>query len=158
MQKSRLWWGSASEVFREKVQEETDGCVLWEYALDARGYGQVRWAGRAQYTHRLACIQRNGPPPFKGAEAAHSCRSRNCMNYRHLRWATRAENCGDTVKDGSSTRGAKNYNARLTDEGVRDIRARLESGEQAQPIANDYRISRQHVYSIKAGRVWGWLK
>lgn len=157
MGSDRLWWGTGLAVFEDLLGQETDECVLWVNTLDARGYGQVRLDNRLQYVHRAACIRRHGDTPFPKAVAAHSCRNRNCMNYRHLRWATQAENCADTVKDGNSTRGIRNAHTKLTEDAVRDIRARRQAGESGFSVAERYDIARQYVYAIDRRRVWAWL-
>ncbi len=44
------------------------------------------------------------------------------------------------------------------EEGVRDIKRRLEAGDTAAEIARAERVSAGAVYEIKSGRNWAWVK
>lgn len=47
---------------------------------------------------------------------------------------------------------------RLTQEGVREVRARRERGETYQQIANAVGLTVGSVYNIVKGKTWRWLK
>ena len=47
--------------------------------------------------------------------------------------------------------------AKLTEEQVREIRARLAAGETHQEIADDYGVSARLIGNINTGKSWGWL-
>lgn len=49
-------------------------------------------------------------------------------------------------------------NSFLSKNDVIDIKKRLFDNETCKDIANDYKISRECVSSIKTGRTWSWLK
>lgn len=69
----------------------TDDCILWQGALDGRGYGAT-WDGRRVVgAHRLAYEQANGPIPT-GLEIDHLCRTARCINPDHLEPVTQQEN------------------------------------------------------------------
>lgn len=53
-----------------------------------------------------------------------------------------------------STQGIKHRRAKLTEEGVYDIRKRYDEGESLSSIAKDYNIVESHV--VKVGRRRGW--
>ena len=86
---------------------DTDDCIVFAGKQQPNGYGRVSVGGRYQRAHRLACRMAHGEPPRRSLDAAHSCGERMCINPRHLRWATRAENEHDKIAHGRSNRGRK---------------------------------------------------
>lgn len=62
--------------------------------------------GTYEYAHRVVCWAFNGPPPsyvLNGVEhhmeVCHTCHNSNCLNPRHLKWGTGAQNAFDFVWD-----------------------------------------------------------
>ena len=144
---SKLW-----PEFVALAALETDDCVLWPHGGSAAGYGQVQKFGVKVYTHREALLSRQPAPA--GMETAHSCRNRNCMNYRHLRWATPAENQLDRVRDGTDNRGERHGLARHTNAEVLAIKAELAAGQRNIDIAQRFGVDRHWVAKIKTGQIW----
>jgi hypothetical protein len=75
-----------------EVQEGT-GCWLWTGHKNSRGYGQIWFAGRAHWVHRVAYAV------FKGNIAKrltvdHICFNPACCNPDHLRVMSNKENSG----------------------------------------------------------------
>jgi hypothetical protein len=149
----RGWsWGE----FQRLAAIDTDECVIWPHGTTTGGYGtMVDHDGVRRYVHRHALELHAGPAPT-GMEAAHSCHTRRCMNARHLRWATVAENQADRIKDGTDHRGQRHPKAVLTDAQVLEIRALIGTDSQAN-IARRYGVSQQLVCDIKKGRAWKHL-
>ena len=82
--------------------EQTEGplstpCQLWHGVTQHNGYGRVNFrvnkVHRYFMVHRLALILKLGRPIKKGADAAHRCHRRNCME--HLFEQPHRENCRD---------------------------------------------------------------
>lgn len=144
------------ETFNALVVIESDECVLWPHGQGARGYGKLWGDGIMQSVHVLACRARNGPAPSLKHEVAHSCRQPLCMNYRHLRWATHAENMADTIRHGTSTRGERHGAAKLTTADVHEIR-RLTRTMTSSELGSLFNVSRASVNHVLAGRTWAWL-
>lgn len=152
-------WGAARRFYEEHVlQADTDECVTWPYAT-TRGYGTIRVGGRTHSVSRLACRHRNGPEPSPQHEAAHSCGRGHlgCVNPRHLRWATKAENMADQYAHGVRVMGERHGNAKITEDDVREIRA-LNGVLPKARVAKMFNISRENVRDIQSGRRWGWLE
>lgn len=158
---ARLRPGTAWPEFERLVAIETDECVLWVGSCGDHGYGQIRWSApegaRVLHVHSVACERRHGPPPFAKAHAAHSCRNRHCMNYRHLRWATPKENAEDMVRDGTSLRGERSRSAKLTETRVRALRGAWAEGIGAEDLAAEFGVSVRTVYNVANRESWGWL-
>lgn len=150
--------GTAHATFLALQAQQTDDCILWPYATSGRGYGQIRHDGRIQPAHRLSCEMAHGPAPSIEAQAAHACRNRHCVNPRHLRWATPAENQGDRIKDGTSNRGTRNRWNKLTESDVWQIRFFARGGLRHSDVARHFGVSRRSVSDIAAGVTWGWVR
>lgn len=133
-------------------------CLIFPYNKSSRGYGQVRHEGQTYVASRLVCQMKHGDPPEPSYEAAHSCGrgGDGCVNPRHLRWATRAENQADRLIHGTDNRGKKHHYARLTEAQVREIRALRGHVPQSQ-VAIQYGIGQPHVCAIQTGQEWAWL-
>ena len=80
----------------------------------------------------------------------------NRLNPRldNLRWGTQTENEKDKVLHGTTTRGAHNGQARLSEEDVRQIQVMLKQGKVQQRIADHFGVGRGCVSKISTGRRW----
>lgn len=151
--------------FLRLLTVETDDCILWPFATNSTGYGRVGIPStpgtprnRRALVHQLVLEKRVGPRP-DGMEAAHApviCHNRTCMNYRHLRWATRAENVLDMLSDGTATRGERST-SKLTAETVREIRRRHVNGETQGAIGRSLGVGQPVISGIVHRKSWSWL-
>lgn len=72
--------------------EGPDACWLWMRAMNQYGYGRF-WDGeRLVASHRYAYELMVGPIP-DGLHIDHLCRTRACVNPKHLEPVTNQENC-----------------------------------------------------------------
>lgn len=76
--------------FWSKVNK-TESCWLWTASTKPQGYGEFRLNGGNKYAHRLVFAELNGPIP-EGIEIDHKCYNRSCVNPKHLRPVTKAQN------------------------------------------------------------------
>jgi hypothetical protein len=106
----------------------------------------------------MMCEAAHGPRPSPRHECAHSCGKGHeaCVNQTHLRWATPEENQRERSLHGTSNRGERQWQSRLTEEDVRAIRDLALTSTNAA-IAARFQIDPSHVSKIVSGSAWGWL-
>lgn len=151
--------GATEEWVRAHATFSGDDCLFWPFGRSTAGYGVATSDGRRIGAARLMCEVAHGPPPTPDHEAAHSCGKghEGCVSPRHLRWATPIENQADKVEHGTSYRGERHWQNKLSEGDVRKIR-RLIGVEPQSKIATMFGINQCTVSEIKTGRKWGWLK
>lgn len=145
--------GEAQRYLEEVVLSyENDDCLIWPFA-SARGYGKVSDGGKIVHAHRMVCEKVHGVPPTSKHEAAHSCGDSLCVNHRHLRWATHAENEADKEIHGTNNRGKPGESRKLSEKAVLEIFSlRGEVGQRE--IAARFGVSRSTVGSIHSKKRW----
>lgn len=133
-------------------------CLFWPFARTLHGYGELRYRRKTIGAHREMCRLAHGAPPSPKHETAHSCGRGHqaCVNPRHLRWATAAENRSDTYLHGTVNRGRRNGRNTLTEDEVRRIRS-LRGRVPARAIADAFGVAHQTVHDIFVRRIWNWL-
>ena len=72
------------------IPEPNTGCWLWLGALTPDGYASIMLLPFVR-GHALACFLSHGEAP-EGSEVDHVCRVRSCVNPKHVRYATHADN------------------------------------------------------------------
>ena len=95
----------------DKIRINTNGCWLWEGAIDGSGYsnlGRPPWRG-----HRLSYQEFCGPIPAK-LEIDHLCRVKSCVNPMHLEAVTHAENQRRMMAAARLARDTKKYGHKPT--------------------------------------------
>jgi hypothetical protein len=70
---------------------DPSGCWLWTRCLDRDGYGNQRFQGRLQKSHRVSYQILRGPIP-PNLTIDHLCRVRHCVNPEHMECVTPIEN------------------------------------------------------------------
>jgi hypothetical protein len=135
------------------LEYEGDECLRWPFSKT--GYGIVTYNGRKTRPSRVMCLMKYGAPPTTKHQAAHSCARghEGCVNPRHLRWATPAENQNDRIAHGTSNRGKR---GKLTPEDVLWIRSAAGKMRQ-QDIADKFCLDQSSISYILKGTRWGWL-
>lgn len=135
--------GAPMQFVQMVMDSETDECVLWPYG-HARGYGYIHVGQSHPPTHRYVCELKHGPPPNENLDAAHRCGIKLCCNPRHIRWATRQENCLEKHEHGTMRKGANHHWSKFSPEDVAGMR-RLEGVITQGAIARKYGASRSYV-------------
>lgn len=149
------------DFVRHAASYSGDQCLIWPFATNTHGYGQVRFRGAQAPAHRVVCELAHGPAPTPDHHAAHDnngvmCVSRSCVNPNHLRWATPLENEADKTKHGGIVRGERHGRSKLTEQQVQEIRL-MRGKAETSDLAERYSVSVRTIRSIHSGEKWGWL-
>lgn len=146
-------------VHKYLVDHMWDGCCYpWPYSKDEYGYGQLTVNGRGVRAYRYVCELVNGPPPTPRHEARHLCGNGHlaCFHAGCLVWGSHQENVSDMVKHGTSCKGMRHGNCRLSETNVRQIRA-LRGNLAQEAIAKLFGVSKSTISAIQLRKRWSWL-
>jgi len=142
--------------FFKKVNK-TDGCWLWESALDKDGYGRFLIEGRRIPSHRISWFILGRDIPADKPLLRHKCRSRHCVNPDHLEVGTHIENMADKIRDGTHICGENSPTAKLTNQQVIEIRQRYAKKERVCKLACEFSVSPRAISFIVHGHSWKHL-
>jgi hypothetical protein len=109
--------------------------------------------GRNYYTHRLVLLAFVGPCP-EGLEGCHNDGDPSNNRLDNLRWDTRESNMADQIKHGVTTRGVKQWKAKLTAQRVREIRAAYANGQSCREIAINYGVVTKTIFDVVHRHTW----
>lgn len=90
-------------------------CIRHQGYFSAKGYGIIYRNGKVMKVHRLIM----GNP--EGKVVMHLCDNPACVNPKHLRVGTSAENTQDMVNKGRANRGSDRPAAKLTEQDIPEI-------------------------------------
>lgn len=137
-------------LYSRTVLDAETGCLFWEGARSADGYGLMRIRGTLHYTHRLSLAMRLGRP--LEAMALHRCDTPSCLNPDHLFEGDDAANLQDAARKGRCRHRV------LTSDQVRQIKRRLLLGETWQSLAETFGVSTSSIGHIAHGRNWAHVE
>lgn len=151
------------ERFWNKTKRNpTNGCLEWTGSLVTKWkYGQIgmkSWGFKGpQRAHRVAWMLHHGPIP-EGAVIMHMCDNPRCVEIKHLKLGTHADNVHDKIakgrhgSPGKVNIGERNGLAKLTADDVRKIRAC--EGMSLSTIAKKFGVGISCVHSIRTYQTW----
>lgn len=132
-------------------------CLLFSGGRSGNGYRYIGVGSDVVMgAHRLVWIARHGAIPA-GKIVMHHCDVPACMEDRHHRLGTKADNSADMVAKGRAgdTRGERSGKAILTESQVREIRARHAAGDGTPAsLGAEYGVARETVYHVIRRRRW----
>lgn len=133
------------DVFQNRIQK-TDSCWLWTGTTNQYGYGIFLLPGeRPVRAHRYAYEFFVGKIP-RGKIVMHTCDNPPCVNPKHLRLGTKADNNRDTAIKRRHHYGLDHWNGRLSNADIQDIRR---STETTSALARKYGVDYSHIYRIR---------
>ena len=159
---------SGDEWFWRRVDRAPgpEACWIWTGRRHEDGYGRVHYAGADRYAHRVAWALAHGEIE-PGIQIMRRCRQRACVRLEHLFRATaaeagrykaerdfvaRGERHGLRLHPERRARGERQGSAKLTDEQVREIRARYATREAPiTRLAAEYHVGTSQVWRIVTG-------
>lgn len=172
---------SEIERFWSKVQVgEPDACWEWKTGKLKAGYGQFAQAitGYPLRSHRYSWELHFGKIP-DGMSVCHHCDNPSCCNPAHLFLGTAADNAADKVLKGRQAkgysnqenrqrgdnhylrrhpekrlRGARNWNSKLTENLVSDLRRRYDAGATVAELVDGLNISTVAIRNAILGKTW----
>ena len=149
--------GEPLRFFTNVVRRHTDDkCLIWPFAKDSAGYGQLWLDDRVNYVARLICEDANGLAPSDRHQAAHLCGNghNGCCAPAHLVWKLPSANQSDRETHGTMLRGEKAPWAKLTLADIKAIRTLALDGLTQREIALRFDVSRSLVGLILQGKRW----
>lgn len=151
----------------QRVDVRPNGCWLWKGCLSGK-YAKIGVARRNFRVHRVLWESLNGPVP-PGRILCHTCDTPTCVNPEHVYPGTKSDNARDAVqrqrmncgsRNGTRTRperrsrGEAHYNAKITEDDVRRIRAKREEGFGLAAIARELDLPHGSVRGVLEGKSW----
>jgi hypothetical protein len=107
--------------------------------------------------HRLVLLAFAGPCP-PGMECRHLDGNPANNRLRNVCWGTHRANIGDRGRHGTTARGERVGNAKLSDEHAAAIIPRVDSGESRTQIATEYGVSRSIISQLARGKTFKHLR
>lgn len=108
------------------------------------------------YVHQVVAMVYLGSPPSLAHEVAHLNGNPLDNHIDNLAWKTRAENQADRLRHGTSNRGERHPQSKLTAYNVSEIRQRYATGGVLQrDLAAQFGVARKTISLALRGVTWG---
>ena len=113
--------------------------------------------GRMFAVHRLVAWTFLGECP-RDHQVRHLDGNPKNSSARNLAYGTCRENQADRLRHGTMIVGEQHPMSKLTEEDVKNIRARVERGEPHGTLAAEYGVTVSHISHIKRRKSWKHLR
>lgn len=174
LQRSRInkHWGGLEgkkKRFIARSRKDVSGCTIWEGAYTGNSpYGACKsLKGQHTTAHRVAYELFVGDIPDE-MQCLHKCDNPKCVNVDHLFLGTQMDNMHDMIAKGrqaigsqlnhKSQTGELNYNAKLTEDDVRDIRKMYDNGESIASISRLLNVPSHNTGLVARRKTWKHVK
>lgn len=128
----------------------SNGCWMWQGALNEDGYGHLVHEGRRPAVHRLSYEFYKGEIPEHMC-VCHSCDTPACINPDHLFLASHKGNMEDKVSKGRQYKGIEVWSAKINMAIAAKIRV---DSRVHREIAAEYGIHTSAISRIKHNKIW----
>jgi NUMOD4 motif len=105
--------------------------------------------------HTLVMAAFEGPCP-PGQQVRHGPRGQGDNWYDNLSYGTPPQNQADRVRDGTTNRGERSANAKLTEAIVAECRRRYAAGETQSALAREFGVSSGAMSMAIRGKRWAY--
>jgi len=139
--------------FVDRAQGE-NACWLWQGGVSGSGYGVFTLNAESISAHVFAHLIQHGALAEGQVVRHFVCHNRLCMNGAHLTGGTQQQNIDDMKAAGRQSRGSKRYNAKLSDENVREILRACEAGESTRALARRFGVCQATIAHVTRGAAW----
>lgn len=147
--------------FEKRFWERISGlsiteCWNWTASKKKDGYGQVKFEGRMQLSHRISYSLAIGKIPT-GLKVLHHCDNPPCCNPFHFFLGTDADNSADKISKGRDRHavGSKVAQSKFTEAQVLEIRAsHVPYKNSANKIAKQLGVHKSSIEKILQRITW----
>lgn len=122
-------------------------CLIWSGRVNHKDYGQLRYKGRKDTTHRAMYDYVHGGIPA-GMHVLHRCDTPRCVHPKHLFVGTNDDNVKDKILKGRMA-------SKLKAQDVLEIRKLLSQGMLQKEVAKLYGVNSSNISRISNGKRWG---
>ena len=130
----------------------SDECLLWPMKRDRDGYGRVWHQGKTLGAHRVAFFLVHGRWP---CNALHSCDNPPCFNPRHIGEGSNTVNQREKAERGRATRGEQQWEAKLNEAIVRQVRVEYSlGGISYRQLAERHGVTKLAMRWAVTGKTW----
>lgn len=141
----------------------TTPCREHTACVNRRGYGVLRYKGKAELAHRVAYCEKHGLSldDIKGKVVRHSCDNPRCTEPEHLVIGTQAENVQDMLDRGRQRyvpfavrSGTENPMSKLDYEKAKTIRLEYSAGTTQKELAARFGVSPSLISYVVTNKIW----
>lgn len=137
-------------------KNKATGCWLWKKSKNKQGYGYCKVNRKTRYAHRVMFELERGLIP-KGFCVMHTCDTPSCVNPKHLKTGTLADNVEDMDKKRrrNPPRGERHWKSILK---TSDVKAIRKSKELLSVLAPRYGVSQATISMVRNLKIWKGVK